>query len=226
MENVEFYPQMTQIFADGRKKGDFSLFSSLCLRASVVKFPHSEMKRGIFIVLLLCLGIAAYIGWDHWREHRYDAMILAAARRYQMPPELIKAVIWRESRFNAQVHGKAGELGLMQIRSAAAQEWAKSEHLAGFQHEWCLDPLTNALAGTWYLRKTIHRYNLADNPIPYGLADYNAGRSHILKWCHGGGYTNSDIFIGQIEFPGTKKYVQAIMGRAEHYKGSFEGSGK
>ena len=179
------------------------------------------MKRGILFVVLLSVSLAAYWGWDYWRDHRYDEQILVAARHYQMPPELVKAVIWRESLFNAQARGRAGELGLMQIRAVAALEWAKSEHLAAFQHENCLDPLTNALAGTWYLKKAIHRYSQTDNPIPYALAEYNAGRSHLLKWNYGAANTNSERFVEQIKYPSTKRYVEGIMGRQERYKGTL-----
>jgi len=39
-------------------------------------------------------------------------------------PALIKAVAWRESKFDTHARGRAGEIGLMQLREEAAQEWA------------------------------------------------------------------------------------------------------
>ena len=54
-----------------------------------------------------------------------------------------------------------------------------------FAHEHCFDPGTNTLAGTWYLRKLMRRYAQTDNPLPYALADYNAGRGNVLKWNQG-----------------------------------------
>src|SRR5208282_3454591 len=106
--------------------------------------------------------------------------------------------------------GSAGELGLMQVREDAALEWASSEHIAPFEHAACLDPATNTLAGTWYLKKTLLRYKQADDPLPYALADYNAGRANVLKWRAGDAITNSAAFIGQIGFSGTKDYVQSV----------------
>ncbi len=179
-------------------------------------------KRGWQLLVLLMLGLAAHWGWDYWREHRYDKEILAAAQRYQLDPGLVKAVVWRESHFNSDARGRAGELGLMQIRATAAQEWAKSEHLAAFEHQSCLDPATNTLAGAWYLKKVLRRYDQTDDPIPYALADYNAGRSNLLRWKHGLAETNSAAFVAQIEFPSTKSYVQAIMARSEHYRGTLD----
>ena len=102
--------------------------------------------------------------------------------------------------------------------SASAQEWADAEHNLTFQHEHCLDPTTNTLAATYYLAKLMKRYSQTDNPIPYALADYNAGRGNVLKWNTGAATTNSDVFIEQIGFPSTKSYVTSVMRRQKLYR--------
>jgi soluble lytic murein transglycosylase len=170
------------------------------------------------LVLVLALGVIAYWGWNYWREHRFDSLISTAASRYQIDPALVKAVVWRESRFEPDARGRAGELGLMQIRADAAAEWAAAEHIPSFEHRACLDPATNTLAGAWYLKKLLLRYQQADNPAAYALADYNAGRSNVLKWLNGGAATNSSAFLEQIGFPGTRDYVRAVLRRAESYR--------
>ena len=81
-----------------------------------------------------------------------------------------------------------------------------------------MDPATNTLAGTWYLKNTMLRYKQADNPLPYALADYNAGRGNVLKWRAGSAMTNSAAFMNQIGFPGTKAYVQSVLKRYDHYR--------
>jgi soluble lytic murein transglycosylase len=164
-------------------------------------------------LLLALLGFLAVQAWLYWREHRFDRAIAQAANRYQLDPALIRAVIWRESGFHPHARGRAGELGLMQIRPPAASEWAAAEHIKDFDPAACLDPLTNVLAGTWYLKKVLHHYNLADDPLPFGLAEYNAGRGNVLKWLAGDSATNGAAFIEHIGFPGTKAYVQKIMRR-------------
>jgi len=178
-----------------------------------------SFARRIFL-LLLALLILAYFGWDYWREHRFDKEILSAARRYQLDPALVKAVIWRESRFDPGVRGRVGELGLMQIRETAALEWSTSERLLSFHHEDCLNPATNILAGSWYLKKVMARYIQADDPIPYALADYNAGRANVLKWRSGAGMTNSAVFIEHIDFFSTRAYVRSVQRRYERYRSS------
>lgn len=176
----------------------------------------------ILTALLLIAGGAAFF-WRGIRiEHRYDTQIGSAAQRYGVEPALVKAIVWRESRFNASARGGKAEIGLMQLQELAAQEWADSERIRTFEHEHCIDPATNTLAGTYYLSKLLRRYTHTDDPVPYALADYNAGRSNALKWMNGEAATNSMVFIEQIAFPMTKNYVKIIMERAAHYRPEFQ----
>jgi soluble lytic murein transglycosylase len=168
--------------------------------------------------LLLLGGLAFYWWWEGRLERSQDGPIRAAAQRYGVDPALVKAIVWRESRFNPNVTGRAREIGLMQIQENASQEWADAEHILTFEHQHCFDPRTNTLAGTYYLKKLLKRYSQTDNPVPYALADYNAGRGNVLKWVSGAAATNSLAFIDQIGFPGTRSYVKSVMQRARRYQ--------
>lgn len=172
-------------------------------------------------MLLLCAGVLGYWWLGYRREHRYDSYIRAASQRYKIDAALIKAICWRESRFHPDAHGSAGELGLMQVRSSAAQEWAAAEQVRDFHHENCLNPATNILVGTWYLQHVLRRYRQTDNPIAYALADYNAGRGNVLKWINGEATTNSAAFVSQIKFATTKDYVNAVQQRRDTYRNEF-----
>src|SRR2546428_11154049 len=99
-------------------------------------------RRRLALLIVLCLlgGAAGYWWWQERRERSQDGPIHAAAQRYGVDAALIKAVVWRESRFDPSVRGRAQEIGLMQLQEAAAQEWAEAEHIAGFEHEHCFDP--------------------------------------------------------------------------------------
>ncbi len=174
------------------------------------------------MLLLLLAGVVGWYWWHlDWLERSQDGPIRAAARRYALEPALVKAIVWRESRFNPRARGRAGEIGLMQLRENAAQEWADAEHLDHFEHQHCLDPRTNTFAGTWYLKKILGRYSRTDNPLPYALADYNAGRGNVLKWNQGVAATNSAAFLEQIGFPGTKDYVRSVLHRYQKYRAQF-----
>lgn len=180
-----------------------------------------KWKWWLFGIILLGGLVALVERWLARREHSQDTHILAAARKYGVDPALVKAVVWRESWFDPRARGRAGEIGLMQIREEAAGEWAKAEGVLFFTHRQLYDPAKNTLAGTWYLRKLLGRYTRTDNPVPYALADYNAGRTHVLQWSKGAAATNSAAFIDQIGFPGTREYVQAVMARSRQYRGTL-----
>ena len=184
---------------------------------------HHRRWRGRILLTALAVGgaLALTLLWRGRREHSQDQVIRAAAQRYGVDPALVKAVVWRESWFDPRAVGRAGEIGLMQVTEPAAREWAAAERNAGFVHTRLFDPAQNTLCGTWYLRKLLRRYPTTDNPLPYALADYNAGRSHVLKWARGAAATNSAAFIAQIGFPMTRDYVRAVMGRRERYRVEF-----
>lgn len=182
------------------------------------------MRRAVtWISLLAILCILSATFWEYftWRENRFDKQILAASKRYAVDPALVKAVIWKESRFNKEATGKVGETGLMQLREAAVKEWSTAERLPSVSTGALYHPGTNVFAGTWYLGKLLKRYRQTDNPIPYALADYNAGRTRVLEWLQGEGITNSLAFLNQITFPGTRNYIQAIQQQHDHYRSQF-----
>jgi hypothetical protein len=53
------------------------------------------------------------------------------------------------------------------------------------------------------------------------LADYNAGRSNVLRWNKGAASTNSALFLQQMDFPGTREYIRSILKRKPRYEGQF-----
>jgi soluble lytic murein transglycosylase len=173
----------------------------------------------LLLVAFLAVDAALILWWRHARrERQYDKEIFAAARRYGVHPALIKAVVWRESKYDAGARGRAGELGLMQIREPAAREWAEAEKLTLFWHGRLADPALNTQCGAWYLRKLLLRYRHTDAPMTYALADYNAGRTQVLRWAKGGAATNSTAFLAQMDYPGTRAYVEAVTERFTHYR--------
>ena len=154
------------------------------------------------------------------RFQQHDALIRTVAAEHQVDPMLVKAVVWRESRFDAQKFGTAGERGLMQVSEKAAAEWAKETKAENFRVEELFDPKTNLEAGTWYLHRAIEHWQNQANPMPFALAEYNAGPSRALRWA--GGQDTKGVaartFLENIDFPGTRKYVESITARYKFYK--------
>lgn len=153
------------------------------------------------------------------RFQRHDALIRSVAAAHRLDPLLVKAVVWRESRFDAQKFGSAGERGLMQVSEKAAQEWARENRVENFRVEELFDPKTNLEAGTWYLRRAVQHWESQVDPIPFALAEYNAGASRAQRWAGGDDIViPPETFRANIDFPGTRKYVDSILARFEFYK--------
>jgi soluble lytic murein transglycosylase len=153
------------------------------------------------------------------RFQQHDALIRSIAAEHHLDPMLVKAVVWRESRFDAHKFGSAGERGLMQVSEKAAQEWARENHVENLRVEELFDPKINLEAGTWYLRRAAQHWENQADPIPFALAEYNAGASRAQRWAGGDDAVIApDTFRANIDFPGTRKYVDSVLARFEFYK--------
>jgi soluble lytic murein transglycosylase len=154
------------------------------------------------------------------RFRQYDNLITTVAAEHRLDPMLLKAVVWRESRFDPQKYGSAGERGLMQVSQKAANEWARENKIDNFRIEQLFDPKTNLQAGAWYLRRATDRWEAQVDPLPFALAEYNAGASRAQRWA--GGEESANIsaqdFLRNIDFPSTRKYIDSIIDRYEFYK--------
>jgi soluble lytic murein transglycosylase len=154
------------------------------------------------------------------RFHQYDRLIRSVAIEHHLDPMLVKAVVWRESRFDPKKYGGAGERGLMQVSEKAANEWARENKIADFRVEQLFDPKTNLEAGAWYLRRAFEHWETQSDPMAFALAEYNAGASRAQRWSGGNGVADIPIktFLQNIDFPGTRKYIDSIIERYKFYQ--------
>lgn len=104
------------------------------------------------------------------RAEQYEPLIDDAARRAEVDPELVRAVIVVESGFDARAVSKRGASGLMQLMPATATRYGARD---------VFDPQQNIRAGTQYLRDLIDRY---DNDVELVLAAYNAGEQTVDRY--------------------------------------------
>jgi soluble lytic murein transglycosylase len=188
--------------------------------------------------LILCLLLALGAGFGYlavksgdpiytfyeWmspaRFKQYDGLIRLVALEHRLDPMLVKAVVWRESRFDPNKNGSAGERGLMQVSEKAAREWARENKIDNFHVEKLFDPKTNLEAGAWYLRRAFEHWETQSDPLPFALAEYNAGASRAQRWSggDGGAAIAPRTFLKRIDFPGTRKYVDSIIARYAFYQ--------
>lgn len=165
------------------------------------------------VALLAAAGLAGGVllaGYMHWRVHRFDKLIAEACAAYDVDPALVSAVIRRESSFNPRAVGRAGEAGLMQVTAPAAREWMEATGAAPETMAGLFKPENNIHAGTWYLGRALMHWSHKADPLPYALAEYNAGRSNVNRWSTDDG-GDPAAFIAAITYPSTRRYVRDIL---------------
>lgn len=106
---------------------------------------------------------------------RYRDVIIEAARRYEIDPFLLVALIYHESRFDHQAVSRTGVRGIMQITQATAQ---------GLGLDNPEDPRQSILAGARYLRQIWNRVEREGMQLSHwdrwflALSAYNQGLGH------------------------------------------------
>ena len=128
--------------------------------------------RSAFVFILLLSGTFAFSGEASASASKaghaaklYSLLIAKHARANNVPVDLARAVVKHESGFRAGVTGRAGEIGLMQIKLSTARGMGYKGTAKGLY-----EPATNLRWGMKYLGKarqlsggsecgTLSRYN-------------------------------------------------------------------
>jgi hypothetical protein len=126
-----------------------------------------------------------------------DEIVNEKAKRYDLHPSLVHAVIKAESNGNPYAVSRKGAMGLMQLMPSTANDLRVRNPF---------DPEENIDGGVRYLRYLIDRFN---GDLTLALAAYNAGPKTVEK--------TKDV----PRIPETKEYVKKVMSL---YKGDNPGA--
>ncbi len=100
----------------------------------------------------------------------YDELIHHTARKYEVPAELVWAIVKTESDFDPYVVSKAGAVGLMQLMPETAR-------LMGVRDRY--DPAQNIEGGVKFLSYLLERFNGREM---LAIAAYNAGETAVRRY--------------------------------------------
>jgi soluble lytic murein transglycosylase len=129
---------------------------------------------------------------------RYDQIVVGHAENYELEPQLVAAVIYQESKFDADAVSESGAVGLMQLLPSTGQGIADRTGGKNWTPEDLKNPELNVRYGSWYLRHLLDKYE--DEEL--ALAAYNAGQTNVDRWrAEGAG----------IRFPETRHYVERVQ---------------
>jgi soluble lytic murein transglycosylase-like protein len=126
----------------------------------------------------------------------YDVHVHRAARRYDLPPNLIRSIIDVESSGNVFAISPKNAKGLMQLTDSTAG-------MLGVRDVW--DPKQNIDGGARYLR---HLLDYFDGDLKMALAAYNAGPAAVER------------YDGIPPYRETQDYVDRVL---HHYRVRYGG---
>ena len=139
--------------------------------------------------------------------NKYAQKVNAAADEFGLDRALVRAVVWAESRFDANAVSKKGAAGLMQLMPETYNMCANAlgiENKDGGK----FDPENSLRCGCYYLSVMRDKF---DGDMTAALMAYNAGEANAKKFLSG-----ADVF------PETKKYLDDIK-KARRVYGLFGG---
>ncbi|MGI9235403.1 MAG: transglycosylase SLT domain-containing protein [Woeseiaceae bacterium] len=113
-----------------------------------------------------------------------------------------------ESLFMRDVRSRAGAVGLMQLMPATGREVAREIRLPYSGLQTLTQPESNIRLGTSYLGQMAQRYG--GNAV-LATAAYNAGPHRVDRWLPNSGSVDARIWIENIPFNETRKYVKRVL---------------
>lgn len=123
-------------------------------------------------------------------EGPYGSLIYEAAKKHQVNPRLVAALIRQESAGNIRAVSHKGARGLMQLMPATARRF-------GVSKDKLFDPQHNLEAGVKYLSWLVDQF---PNDLAKILAAYNAGENAVTR------------YGGVPPYRETRDYVRRIFG--------------
>jgi peptidoglycan lytic transglycosylase len=144
----------------------------------------------------------------------FDDLFDKYAKKRNIDRSWIYGLARAESAFIEDVKSPAGALGLMQVMPKTGTETAKRIGLKGFKASKLTQAKTNVPIGTAYMKQMLDKFK---GNMVLATAAYNAGPHRVVKWLPKQGCEEADVWIEQIPFNETRKYVRRVLYFANIY---------
>jgi len=164
------------------------------------------------IVLVTGTFVGVY-GMRRFFPMKYSDVIERYAAKYDLPPELVYAIIRAESSFNRYAVSRAGASGLMQIMERTGDWAAEQIGIEDYDFARIFEPEVNIQIGTWYINRLLWQFG---GNLETALAAYNAGSGNVSGWLREQGSTDNSL--EHIPFGETRNYVARVQTYKEIYR--------
>lgn len=155
----------------------------------------------------------------------YSSLVAASCAEFNVPEEMLYALIRSESFFDAQIVSSAGAIGLSQLMPDTANDIARKLKMPEFDLR---DARTNIRFGAFYLAE-LHR-RLDGEWLPAFFA-YNAGITRVRRWKKDAQLSfvtktrlPNDILLEILPFDETRGYGRKLVGAAALYSWIYNGT--
>lgn len=148
---------------------------------------------------------------------QYSGIIREQAAQKHLPPDLVAAVIYAETKFDARTSPTGAE-GLMQIEPQTAAFLARRSGATNFRTADLGTPAVNIAYGTYYLRYLLNEYR---GSVVAALAAYNGGETNVDRWIVQDGGGVRGLRVSDIPFPETRDYVQRVLQAQQSYRRTY-----
>jgi len=148
----------------------------------------------------------------------YEGAIRTSARRNDLDPALVAAVIYAESRFDAQARSSHGAVGLMQLLPETAAQIARETGGVAFVPADLDDPRVNIRYGCYYLRTVLDRFG-GDRVA--AIAAYNAGAGAVAEWEVAARAEGHPLRLADIPYAETRAYVRSVLEARKIYRETY-----
>ncbi len=174
------------------------------------KRKKNIVSLSIFVLLILLVVIVYILVTNIMFPRKYRTIVEQAASIYNVDPNLIYAVIKRESSFNKDAVSQSGAKGLMQIMDPTSKQMARKIDTIDDKNYDVFDPYTNIHIGTKYLSYLIKYF---DGNYYLAIIAYNAGMGRVDTWLEAeyNEYTDYTKLLENIKYNETKTYFEKVL---------------
>lgn len=148
----------------------------------------------------------------------HENVIREAAKKNDVDPALVAAVIYVESGFDERARSPRGAVGLMQILPETAAQIARETGGSDFVAEDLENPSVNVRYGTYYLRRSLDQFE--GNTLA-AVAAYNAGGGAVREWKVEAEAEGHGLRAEDIPYPETRAYVDDVLRVREVYRDTY-----